>query len=96
MNMQIRDFLQMENKCPDFFCTFVYKAKKKPFKCDLCSSYIGTIYHYRASEIMCRIQIDFVGVRRQKHFVILFIILNLMNIFIYKFIIKYKKYHVNN
>jgi hypothetical protein len=52
MNMQIRDFLQMENKCPDFFYTFVYKAKKKPFKCDLCSSYIGTIYHYRASEIM--------------------------------------------
>ena len=90
MNMQIRDFLvlQMENKCPNSFCTFVYKVKKKPFKCDSCSSYIGTIYHYRTCEIMylpysnwfCRCE---------------FIILNLMNIFIYKFIFKYTKYHVN-
>ena len=36
----------MENKCPNSFCDFVYKVKKKPFKCDLCASYIGTIYGY--------------------------------------------------
>ena len=37
----------MVNKCPNSYCDFIYKVKKKPFKCDLCLAYIGTIYHYR-------------------------------------------------
>ena len=31
----------MDKTCPNKLCDFIYKPKKKPFKCPLCDAYIG-------------------------------------------------------